>query len=659
MDDGRNRVVIEGVSPEIDGGRFPIKRTVGEAVVVEADAFTDGHDAISLVLLHRRESDEAWLEVPMTPLVNDRWRGEFQVTELGRACYTLVGWVDRFKTWTRDLRKRIDAGQDVAVDLLIGAQLIEEAAAEAPATDAASMQAVAAALRANEKGVGERVFAPDLAWLMDRYAVRHFTTRYERELPVTVDPVLARFSTWYELFPRSASPEFGRHGTFADVEAQLPEIAAMGFDVLYLPPIHPIGRSFRKGANNTTTAEPGDPGSPWAIGAEEGGHKDILTELGTLEDFKRLVARSREHGIALAMDIAFQAAPDHPYVTEHRAWFRERPDGTIQYAENPPKKYQDIYPFDFESDDWRAMWEELRSVFDYWCQQGVRVFRVDNPHTKAFLFWEWCIGGIKAEYPDTIFLSEAFTRPKVMYRLAKAGFTQSYTYFTWRNTSTELREYLTDLTRTEVAEYFRPNFWPNTPDILPEYLQFGGRPAFLTRLILAATLTASYGMYGPAFEALEATPLAPGREEYWESEKYEIRHWPVEPRQRMREVITIVNRIRRENPALQTNRTLAFHASENDQLIAYSKTTDDGANLILTVVNLDPHHRQSGWINLPLDAFGIDPAESFQVHDLLGGGRYMWNGSRNYVEIDPYAMPGHIFHIRRHMKREHDFDYFM
>ncbi len=659
MDDGRSRVVIEGVSPEIDGGRFPIKRTVGERVVVEADAYTDGHDAISLVLLYRHDGEETWSETPMTPLVNDRWRGEFQVYELGRVCYTLVGWVDRFKTWTRDLRKRLDAGQDVQVDLLIGVQIIEESATRAPEIDARPMLAVASALRDNEQGAAERVFSPELTWLMDRYAVRHFEIRYDRELRVTVDPAIARFSTWYELFPRSASPEFGRHGTFRDVVAQLPEIAAMGFDVLYLPPIHPIGRSFRKGPNNTTTAEPGDPGSPWAIGAEEGGHKDTLPELGTLDDFSSLVSSAREHGLELAMDIAFQAAPDHPYVKEHRTWFRERPDGTIQYAENPPKKYQDIYPFDFESDDWRAMWDELKDVFIFWCQRGVRVFRVDNPHTKAFPFWEWCIAEVKSEYPDAIFLSEAFTRPKVMYRLAKVGFTQSYTYFTWRNTSSELREYLTELTQTEVAEYFRPNFWPNTPDILPEYLQFGGRPAFLTRLILAATLTANYGIYGSVYEALEATPLAPGREEYWESEKYEIRHWPLEPRQRMREVITIVNRIRRDNPALQSNESLTFHNVDNDQIIAYSKTTDDGANLILTVVNLDPHHVQSGWVELPLDAFGIEPSQSFQVHDLLGGGRYMWNGTHNYVEIDPHAMPGQIFQIRRHMKREHDFDYFM
>jgi starch synthase (maltosyl-transferring) len=595
----------------------------------------------------------------MTPLVNDRWRGEFPVSELGRYCYTLVGWVDRFKTWTRDLRKRLDAGQDVAVDLRIGASLIDEAAGRASDGDAAILRAAAQALRVNEPGAAERVFAPELAWLMDRHAERHFAVTYDRELPVIVDPVLARFSTWYELFPRSAASEPGRHGTFADVEAQLPEIAAMGFDVLYLPPIHPIGRSFRKGANNTTTAEPGDPGSPWAIGAEEGGHKEIHPELGTLADFKRLVVRARDHGIELAMDIAFQAAPDHPYVTDHRAWFRERPDGTIQYAENPPKKYQDIYPFDFESDDWRAMWDELKSVFDYWCRQGVRVFRVDNPHTKAFRFWDWCIAEIKADYPETIFLSEAFTRPKVMYRLAKGGFTQSYTYFTWRNTSEELRDYMTELTRTDVAEYFRPNFWPNTPDILPEYLQYGGRPAFLTRLILAATLTANYGMYGPAYEALEATPLAQGREEYWESEKYQIRHWPIEPRRRMREIITIVNRIRRENPALHANRNLVFHPADNDQILAYTKSTDDGSNIILTVVNLDPHHRQSGWLRLPLEELGVDIDTPFQVHDLLGGGRYMWHGHRNYVELDPHAMPGHIFQIRRHMRREQDFDYFM
>lgn len=657
MDEGRRRVIVEGVSPEIDCGQFPIKRVIGEQVVVEADAFTDGHDAIACVLRFKHEDQSAWTETPMTLLGNDRWQASFTVMELGRYRYSIVAWVDHFLTWSRDFAKRVDAGQDVAIDLEIGARLVDDAVLRAPRSDAAALKRLAKALR-GKTGMDAAV-SPELGMLMERYPDRRFATEYARELPVVVDAVKARFSTWYEVFPRSMSPDPERHGTFADVEAMLPDIQAMGFDVLYLPPIHPIGERFRKGKNNTTQAGDGDPGSPWAIGGADGGHKAIHPELGTLADFRRLVQAARTVDIDVAMDIAFQAAPDHPYVEEHRAWFRERPDGTIQYAENPPKKYQDIYPFDFESGDWKAMWNELASVFIYWCEQGVRVFRVDNPHTKAFVFWDWCIAQVKQRYPETIFLSEAFTRPKVMYRLAKGGFTQSYTYFTWRVTPWEIREYFTELTQTRAVDFFRPNLWPNTPDILPEHLQVGGRPAYIVRLVLAATLGASYGMYAPAFELMESEPLAPGREEYLNSEKYEIRRWDFSRSDSLRPLITLVNQIRHANSALQSDRTLRFHPIDNDQMIAYSKVSEDGSNVIVTIVNTDPYNRQSGWVDLQLDEFGIEGDQQYQMHDLLGGGRYLWQGGRNYVELDPFAMPAHIFRLRHRMRREQDFDYFV
>lgn len=657
MEEGRCRVIIEGVSPEIDCGRFAIKRVTGEHVAVEADMYTDGHDSIACVLCYRRDDQPAWTEVPMTLLVNDRWQGSFPVTDIGGYWYTLVAWVDHFLTWSRDLVKRIDAGQDLAVDLEIGARMVDDAALRAPRSDASALKRHAKAMRGASGA--DAALSPELLRLMERYADRRFATRYGKELPVVVDPPRARFSTWYEIFPRSMSPEPARHGTFKDVESMLPDIRDLGFDVLYLPPIHPIGEQYRKGKNNTVEAGPDDPGSPWAIGSAAGGHTAIHPELGSLDDFRRLVEAARGIGIDIAMDIAFQAAPDHPYVQEHRAWFRERPDGTIQYAENPPKKYQDIYPFDFESDDWEAMWHELAGIFLYWCRQGVRIFRVDNPHTKAFGFWDWCIATVKREYPETIFLSEAFTRPKVMYRLAKGGFTQSYTYFTWRNTAWELRDYFTELTQTNAVEFFRPNLWPNTPDILPESLQLGGRPAFVARLILAATLGANYGMYAPAFELMESTPLAPGREEYLNSEKYEIRSWEWQRADSLRPVIKAVNRIRHENPALHSDRSLRFHPIDNEQMIAYSKVSDDGSNSIITIVNLDPYNTQAGWVNLQLDALGIDGDQQYQVHDLLGGARYIWQGGYNYVELDPHAMPAHIFLLRHRARTEQDFDYFV
>ncbi len=659
MADGRCRVVIERVSPEIDCGRFAIKRVTGEQVVVEADVYADGHDEVAAVLCYRRGGEESWIEVEMAPLGNDRWQASFPVTDLGAYEYTIVAWVDRFRTWEHDLEKRVAAGQDIAVDLRIGAQLVSAAAGQAPRADATALRRIATQLDTNADGALDAALAPELGELMWRYAPRDHAVSYDKALPVRVDPPLARFSAWYELFPRSTAPEPGQHGTLRDVERLLPYVAELGFDVLYLPPIHPIGQQFRKGRNNTTDPDIDDPGSPWAIGGPEGGHKDVHPELGTLEDVRHLAGAASRHGIALALDIAFQASPDHPYVASNARWFRARPDGTIQYAENPPKKYQDIYPFDFESDDWQAMWDELTDVVRHWCLQGVRVFRVDNPHTKPFAFWEYLIGAIKAEYPETIFLSEAFTRPKVMARLAKVGFTQSYTYFTWRNTRWELQEYLTELTTTELQEYFRPNFWPNTPDILPEHLQFGGRPMFISRLVLAATLSSSYGIYGPAFELQEHVPLAPGREEYLDSEKYEIRRWDLDRPDSLREVIALVNRVRRAHPALQRNDTLQFHPTDNDQLIAYTKRDDAAGDVVLVVVNLDPHHSQSGWVDLQIHDLGIDLQEVFQVHDLLGGGHYLWSGYRNFVQLDPQAMPAHIFHLRRRVRTEQDFDYFM
>jgi starch synthase (maltosyl-transferring) len=493
----------------------------------------------------------------------------------------------------------------------------------------------------------ELALSDKLTALMDKYEDRSLATTYSKELSIVVDREKARFSTWYEIFPRSCSAKAGQHGTFRDCEAWLPYIADMGFDILYVPPIHPIGRTHRKGKNNSPEAGRNDPGTPWAIGSIEGGHKSIHPQLGTLEEFKSFLARAKDYGIEIAMDIAFQCSPDHPYVREHPEWFLQRPDGTIQYAENPPKKYQDTYPLYFENDNWQKLWEELKSIFIFWIEQGIRIFRVDNPHTKPFQFWEWVIKEVKEAYPDVIFLSEAFTRPKIMYHLAKLGFTQSYTYFTWRNTKWEFSEYLTELTQTDLSEYFRPNFWTNTPDILTEYLQKGGRPAFIVRLVLAATLTASYGIYGPAFELQENKPREKGSEEYLDSEKYEIRHRDIERVDSIREFITRVNRIRRNSPALQTNLNLSFHKIDNEQMICFSKRTDDLSNIILVVVNLDPHYTQSGWVELPLSEFNLTERQPYYIVDLLNDMQYKWQGPRNYVELNPHNCPAHIFKVNR------------
>ena len=657
----RQRVVISGVTPEIADGRYPIKRARDERVRVEADIFADSHDALSAVLLVRRQKDGRWNVLLMRSLVNDRWHGSFLVNELGRYVYTLQAWVDRFKTWRRDLQKKVAAGQDVAVDLLAGAELLENAASRAKEEDAVRLRRYGDILRGDRvtEGKIQVAFSRDLQRLMIMNPDRRFATTYHKQLIVVVEPRRGRFSSWYEMFPRSAAAEPDRHGTFKDCENRLPYIAAMGFDVLYLPPIHPIGGTNRKGRNNATVAEPDDVGSPWAIGSQEGGHKAVHPLLGTPDDFRRLVQKAAESGIDIALDLAFQCSPDHPYVKEHPEWFRQRPDGTVQFAENPPKKYEDIIPFDFECDAWQSLFDELLSVVQYWIDQGVRIFRVDNPHTKSFSFWEWLIHAIKVNSPEVIFLAEAFTRPKIMYRLAQLGFTQSYTYFAWRNTKWELEAYFEELTTSPVAEFFWPNLWPNTPDILTEYLQTGGRPAFIVRLILAATLGANFGIYGPAFEQMVDTPIRFGTEEYIDSEKYQIRFWDTNRPDSLKDLLARVNRIRRENPALQQDRNLFFIPVDNEQLVSFGKYTEDRSNIVMVVANLDPHHTHSGWVDIALAELQLEPQQPYQVHDLLSDARYLWHGGRNYIELNPQVMPAHIFRIRKKVRTERDFDYFM
>ena len=654
------RVVIEGVTPEIGGGRFPAKRVVGEVVTVGADVFAEGHDRLAALLRVRRLGDATWQEFPMEAREDDRWEAAFTVSELGTYEYTVHAWIDAFASWRAGLAKKCAAGLDVTSELLEGAALIRRTADRARGADRSWLaeQARTVGGTGEMAGRARTGLAPELAACVARHPDRSAETRYGQVLQVRVERERAQYGAWYEMFPRSASPEPGRHGTFADVVARLPYVAGMGFDVLYLPPIHPIGRTHRKGPNNAPTAGPSDPGSPWAIGAPEGGHDAVHPELGTLTDFDRLVAATREHGLEIALDLAFQCSPDHPWVGAHPGWFRHRPDGTVQYAENPPKKYQDIYPLDFECAEWQALWEELRRIVLFWVDHGVHIFRVDNPHTKPFAFWEWLIREVQAVQPDVLFLAEAFTRPKVMHYLAKVGFSQSYTYFTWRNTKTELTDYLTELAHAEVHEYMRPNLFANTPDILHEYLQIGGRPAFQIRFVLAATLGAAYGIYGPPFELCEFRAL-PGTEDYENGEKYEIRHWDVEREDSLRAFITRVNEIRRENPAFRANDRLRFCPVDNDRLIAYVKTTPDQSNQVLVVVTLDPHNPQSGWVDVPLDELGLDPRQAFQVHDQLSDARFLWSGSRSFVALDANAVPAHIFRIRRRLRTERDFDYFL
>ena len=676
--EGRSRVVIEEVTPQVNAGRYPACRIVGDLVTVSAAIFADGHDLLAARLQYRHKTERRWRTVTMEVQGNDIWSASFLANKLGSWQFTVQGWVDHFETWVRDLNKRLEAqpteedpgrpAQDIPLALRIGAVILEHTAARAKGVDATQLREVVASLRwmaDQNASFYESPITPQIIELASYYPDLAYATRYEPELSLWVNRERARYSTWYELFPRSASPIPGKHGTFRDVIDQLPEIASMGFDILYMPPIHPIGTAYRKGKNNSTTAAPADVGSPWAIGAEpspghEGGHKDILPALGSFEDFDALVKAAHSVNVELALDIAFQCSPDHPWVKQHPAWFITRPDGTIQYAENPPKKYQDIYPLNFESTEWRSLWEELKSVFEFWIKRGVKVFRVDNPHTKALPFWEWCTNTLREEHPDLIFLAEAFTRPHVMYSLAKAGFTQSYTYFTWRTTKAELQTYLEEITKPPVSDFFQPNFWPNTPDILHKQLQDGGRAAFMQRLILAATLTANYGIYGPAYELCEnaATPPAAGKtesEEYLDSEKYEIRQRDRNASGSLVHLITQLNHIRRANPALQINSTLVFHPADNPNILCYSKTAFDsmhlaengGENVILVCINLDPVNEQGGWIDLNLRALSVPNNTDFQVQDLLTNATYKWHDRSNYVALRPTVQPAHIFRITR------------
>ena len=658
--EGRKRIVIEEVQPQVDCGRYPAKRILGDAVTVTAAIFGDGHDHVSAQLLYRHSSETDWRSTSLMPLTNDLWTAAFTVDKLGDWLYTIEAWVDHFATWCDDLQKRIGAqnastaagstsqSQDIPSALLSGAIMLGQIAQRTKGADSQLLtDAVSNLNRLAESKADTYEFplSEEIITLAAQHPDLTLATRYRQEISLWVDRERASYSTWYELFPRSVSPDPTRHGTFADVKALLPDIAAMGFDVLYLPPIHPIGNAFRKGRNNSVVCTPNDPGSPWAIGSKEGGHKSIHSQLGTLRDFDALVAATHDHGMELALDIAFQCSPDHPWVTEHPSWFVIRPDGSIQYAENPPKKYQDIYPLNFESPDWRGLWYALCDVFIYWIHRNVRIFRVDNPHTKALPFWEWCIAEIHKKYPDVLFLAEAFTRPHVMYSLAKAGFTQSYTYFTWRNTGDELREYFEEISKPPISDFFHPNLWPNTPDILHAALQNGGRPAFMQRLILAATLGANYGIYGPAFELCENLPAKQGSEEYLNSEKYEIRHWDRSVGHTLAPLITQINKIRRENPALHRDRSLHFYPVDNPNILSYSKSCGD--NRILVAINLDPTQEQAGWIDLDLKQLGISHNQSFEIEDLLTGIHYLWHDRSNYVALRPDIMPAHIFRLIR------------
>lgn len=654
----RARAVIDSVRPSVDSGRFPAKRVVGERVRIEADIVADGHDQVGCVLLHRR-GDGEWTEQRLRATHNDLWLGEFRPDSIGSWSFKVLAWVDPFITWAHDLARRVEADQDIGTDLEIGAAIVAETAqAGRFLTKEVSgrLDAWASRLRGGESQQ-ERALAAmgdELGELMWTHAPRRFATE-SPEMPLWVDRPLARCSAWYEMFPRSASTEPGVHGTLRDVIERLDYVEEMGFDILYLPPIHPIGRTARKGKNNAPTAEPGEVGSPWAVGGEEGGHKAIHPDLGDFEDFEALVKQAKERNIEVALDIAFQCSPDHPYVKDHPGWFKHRPDGTIQYAENPPKKYQDIYPFDFECDDAEGLWQELKSVFTFWIDRGVTVFRVDNPHTKPFVFWDWVIAEIQRDHPEAIFLSEAFTRPKKMYRLAKGGFSQSYTYFAWRNGPADLRAYLEEISTPPVSDFMCPSFWPNTPDILTDYLRDGGRPAAIARLTLAATLSPSYGIYGPVYELCDFAQR-PASEENLDNEKYEIRHWDREDRWSLRHYIGAINRIRREHPALHDLTNITFHNADNPAHAAYSKRDEATDDTLLCVVNTNPFEEQWGIVRLDLARLGQTPDRPFVVHDLLTGARHRWRGPDQTIGLE--AGSAHIFHVEVADPGEHGFETF-
>ncbi|MGE0588338.1 MAG: alpha-1,4-glucan--maltose-1-phosphate maltosyltransferase [Cyclobacteriaceae bacterium] len=642
--EGQSRVIIENVQPQVDGGLYPAKRTVGEMLEVSADIFADGHDHIRADVLYKQEGDKEWNRKGMTHRGNDNWTCAIHLDKKINYLFTVEAWIDHFETWYDGIVKKINANIDVTLELLEGANYLKELSGDKNK----ELDTIASLFEDKKKSKESiaKVTSTSFLELVHQHPLRHFETRYPKELSVKVESSRTLFTTWYELFPRSASST-GKHGTFQDVIKLLPRIQSMGFDVLYLPPIHPIGKVNRKGGNNSTTSKPGEPGSPWAIGSDEGGHKAVHPELGTMADYKKLISEAKARGIDIALDLAFQCAPDHPYVKEHPEWFCQRPDGSIQYAENPPKKYQDIYPFDFECENWKELWEELKSVTLFWIENGVTIFRVDNPHTKPIPFWEWMITEVHKVHPDIIFLAEAFTRPKIMSSLAKVGFNQSYTYFTWRVGKGELIEYMNELVYGSSRNYFRPNFWPNTPDILPYHLQHQSENIFILRLALAATLSSNYGIYGPPYEMCDNDPV-PGREEYNNSEKYEVKKYDWKRTNRMTDIITILNKARKEHAALQSTWNIHFCAIENPNLIAYIKSTPDLSDIILTVVNLDPHNKHQGYVQLPKGLLALGDFINVKLNDLVTGEWFTWTQEWNYVELEPNRMPFHLFELKIH-----------
>ncbi|KAF0095370.1 MAG: alpha amylase catalytic subunit [Puniceicoccaceae bacterium 5H] len=645
----RRRVIVDAVSPGIPGGQFFIKRVLGDAIQVRANVFADSHDLLIVYLRYRQLGSADWQEQRMRPLGNDEWDTQFTPAETGAYEYTVAGLVDHWGSWREGFIKKAESGQKLDVELQIGGELLIAAALRAVGEDKERLQGWGTFLADNERDLQQRLNlarSDELHGLMERYPDRSLETALPEPMRLLVERELAACSAWYEFFPRSARHDGETHGTFRDAARLLPEIARLGFDIAYLPPIHPIGRIFRKGRNNSLTPAAEDVGSPWAIGSTEGGHKAIHPELGDFDDFEYFRQQAEHHGLEVALDIAFQCAPDHPYVKEHPQWFKWRPDGTVQYAENPPKKYQDILPFNFETDDWENLWEELKSVFEFWIERGVKVFRVDNPHTKSFPFWNWCITELKAKHPELIFLAEAFTRPKRKYWLAKAGYTHGYTYFTWRNSPQELRAYVEELTQTPVRDFFWPNFWPNTPDILHEDLQLGNRATFLGRYILAATLSSNHGIYGPAFELMDKEPF-PGKEEYNHNEKYQLKDWDWDQPGNLKEEIKRVNFLRREHAALRRTHNITFVDVDNTHFIAYLKQNFDRSSRILVVVNMDWHWTQMGHLTLPLEALGIDAGREFGVRDLNDPTQpvYRWQGTHAFIKLDPQKSPAHIFEV--------------
>ncbi len=646
-------VVIRHITPSLDNGRFSIKRQVGGEIVVEGDIFKEGHDLVSALLKWRLAGHKTWNETPMRPIGNDRWQGTLCVTEMGAWEFTIEAWGDVFFSWQHEIAKKFGAGlRDLQSEILEGAAFIEAAALRAGKTpDANALRKFGAALCVADADTAlTHAHDPALAALMCIHADRTLSTVAQPYQPVWVDRERATFAAWYEFFPRSAEGKADSGSTFRDCLGRIDDAKSMGFDVIYFPPIHPIGATNRKGRNNSLKCQPGEPGVPYAIGNKlqginGGGHKDVAPELGTLEDFEWLVGETHKRGMEIALDFAINCSPDHPYVEEHPEWFFKRPDGSIKYAENPPKKYEDVYPLNFHNENWRTLWDELRDVILFWCERGVRILRVDNPHTKPVAFWEWVIAEVKAKFPDTVFLSEAFTMPKMMQELAKAGFTQSYTYFTWRNTKQELEEYFTELTTPPMRDFFRANFFVNTPDILPEFLQKGGRPAFIIRAVLAALASPVYGIYS-GFELCENTPV-PGKEEYLDSEKYQFKGRDWNAPGNIKDYITRLNSIRRDNRVFRDYDNLRIQTTENDAILAFSKTTAALDNIIYVAVSVDPWNAQGGFVHVPLEDFGIGHDEEYRMEDLLTGEKFTWRGPRNFVGLDPHERPAHVFRVRR------------